>query len=146
MGHAFTGVIGSCRGADTVRERQDSARILNVRSSAISPRTSVLLRCGDAEGEGGEGEAKAGGDRLGSDSPPAEVEGTAGEEAAAAAAAAAEEVGRFWKYCSPGSSSSRTPHGYTCRSPTVTTTGCVTKCEHRLRTSQTCSSSSSSGL
>lgn len=141
MGHAFTGVIGSCRGADTVRERQDSARILNVRLSAISPRTSVLLRCGDAEGEGGKGEARAGGDHLGSGSPPAEVEGTTGEEAAAA-----EEVGRFWKYCSPGSSSSRTPHGYTCRSPTVMTAGCVTKCEHRLRTSQTCSSSSSSGL
>lgn len=142
MGHAFTGVIGSCRGADTVREGQDSAWILNVRSSAISPRTSVLLRCGDAEGEGGESEARAGGDRLGSGSPPAEVEGTAGEEVAAAA----EEVGRFWKYCSPGSSSSRTPHGYTCRSLMVTTVGCATKCEHRMRTSQTCSSSSSSGL
>lgn len=80
---------------------------MNVHTSATSPRTSVLLRCGDAEGEGGEGGAREGGGCPGSGSPVADVEGTAGEEAAAA-----EEVGRFWKYCSPGSSSSRAPHGY----------------------------------
>lgn len=70
-----------------------------------------MLRCGDAEGVGGEGGARVGGGRSRSGWPEAEVEGTAGE---AAAVAAAEEVGRFWKYCSPGSSSSRPPHGYTC--------------------------------
>lgn len=66
----------------------------------------MLLRCGDGDGEGGDGGARVGGacPRLVS----AEVEGTAGE-------AEAEEVGRFWKYCSPGSSSSKLPHGYTCR-------------------------------
>lgn len=72
------------------------------------PSTSVLLRCGDGDGEGGEGGARVGGGRPRLESPVLEVEGTAGE-------AEAEEVGRFWKYCSPGSSSSKPPHGYTCR-------------------------------
>lgn len=80
--------------------------------STSSPRTSVLQRCGDPEGEGGEGGARVGVRCLGSGSPVAEVEGTAGE-----ATAAAEEVGRFWKYCSPGSSSSSAPQGYTCGRP-----------------------------
>lgn len=68
-----------------------------------SPRASVLLRCGD--GEGGEGGARVteGCTRLAS--LVLEVGATAGE-------AEAEEVGRFWKYCSPGSSSSKPPHGY----------------------------------
>lgn len=70
-----------------------------------SPRTSALLSCGDPEVEGGEGGARVGVRCPGSGSPMAEVEGTAGE---------ATEVGRFWKYCSPGSSSSSAPHGYTC--------------------------------
>ncbi len=73
-----------------------------------SPRTSVLLRCGDGDGEGGERGARLGGGCPKLVSPELEVEGTAGE-------AEAEEVGRFWKYCSPGSSSSKPPHGYTCR-------------------------------
>lgn len=76
----------------------------------------MLLRCGDPEGEGGEGGARAGVRCPRSGSPVAEVEGTAGE-----ATAAAEEVGRFWKYCSPGSSSSSAPHGYTCGRPIVMT-------------------------
>lgn len=74
----------------------------------------MLLRCGDPEGEGGEGGARAGVRCPRSDSPVAEVDGTAGE-----ATAAAEEVGRFWKYCSPGSSSSSAPQGYTCGRPMV---------------------------
>lgn len=108
----------------------------------------MLLRWGDAEGVGGEGGAGAGGGRPGSGSPVADVEGTAGEEAAAAA----EEVGRFWKYCSPGSSSSRAPHGYAYggRIVTMATDGeeavvFLAKREYRLQTCQTCSSSSSSG-
>lgn len=67
----------------------------------------MLLRCGDGDGEGGEGRAMLGGGCPTVVSPVMEVEGTAGE-------AEAEEVGRFWKYCSPGSSSSKPPHGYTC--------------------------------
>lgn len=77
-----------------------------------SPRTSVLLRCGDGDGEGGEGRRRLGRGCMRLMSPVLEVEGTAGE---AAAVAEEEEVGRFWKYCSPGSSSSKPPHGYTCR-------------------------------
>lgn len=148
VGHAFPGVVGSWRGTDTLRGRR--CHCGGYELSATSPRTSVLLRCGDAEGVGGEGGAGAGGGCLGSGSPVADVEGTAGEEAAAAAEE--EEVGRFWKYCSPGSSSSRAPHGYACRGRTVTmaTEGeeavvFLAKCEHRLQTSLTCSSSSSSG-
>lgn len=74
----------------------------------------MLLRCGDPEGEGGEGGARVGVRCPRSGSPTAEVEGMVGE-----ATAAAEEVGRFWKYCSPGSSSSSAPHGYTCERPIV---------------------------
>lgn len=70
----------------------------------------MLLRCGDPEGEGGEGGARVGVRHLRSGSPVAEVEGTAG-------GAAAAEVGRFWKYCSPGSSSSSPPQGYACGAP-----------------------------
>lgn len=76
----------------------------------------MLLRCGDPEGEGGEGGARVGVRRPRSGSPEAEVEGTAGE-----ATATVEEVGRFWKYCSPGSSSSSAPHGYTCGGPITMT-------------------------
>lgn len=68
----------------------------------------MLLRCGDGDGEGGDGGARVGGACPRLVSAVLEVEGTAGE-------AEAEEVGRFWKYCSPGSSSSKLPHGYTCR-------------------------------
>lgn len=70
----------------------------------------MLLRCGDPEGEGAEGGARVGVRCPRSGSPIAEVERTAGE-------ATTEEVGRFWKYCSPGSSSSSAPHGYTCGGP-----------------------------
>lgn len=75
-----------------------------VQLSVSSPIASMLLRWGDGDGEGGEGGARedAGCPRL--ESPVLEVEGTAG-------VAEAEEVGRFWKYCSPGSSSSNPPHG-----------------------------------
>lgn len=65
-----------------------------------------MLRCGDGEGEGGEGGARLGGGCLSLVSPALEMGGAAG-------VAEAEEVGRFWKYCSPGSSSSKPPHGYT---------------------------------
>lgn len=72
------------------------------------PRASVLLRCGDGDGEGGERGARLGaGGGMWASLLLKEVVGTAGE-------AAAEEVGRFWKYCSPGSSSSKPPHGYAC--------------------------------
>lgn len=67
----------------------------------------MLLRCGDGDGEGGEGGARLGVGCPRLVSPALEVDGTAG-------VAEAEEVGRFWKYCSPGSSSSRLPHGNTC--------------------------------
>lgn len=76
--------------------------------SMSSPMTSVLLRCGDGDGEGREGGARVGGGGPRLESPALEVGGTAGESEA-------EEVGRFWKYCSPGSSSSKPPHGYTWR-------------------------------
>lgn len=110
------------RGAGQLERRSTDTTELNccVCLGVSSPRTSVLLRCGDAEGEGGEGGARVGRGcgAPRSHSPVAEVEGTAGE-----AAAAAEEVGRFWKYCSPGSSSSRAPHGYTFGSPIVMRSG-----------------------
>lgn len=68
----------------------------------------MLLRCGDGDGEGGEGGARLGAGSVRLASPVLDVDGTAGVEEA-------EEVGRFWKYCSPGSSSSKPPHGYTWR-------------------------------
>lgn len=68
----------------------------------------MLLRCGDGDGEGGERGARIGGGCPRLVSAALEAADTAGE-------AEAEEVGRFWKYCSPGSSSSKLPHGYTCR-------------------------------
>lgn len=73
----------------------------------------MLLRCGDGDGEGGEGGAKVTGGCVRLASPVLEMRDTAGE-------AEAEEVGRFWKYCSPGSSSSKLPHGYTLYKQTVT--------------------------
>lgn len=66
-----------------------------------------MLRCGEGDEEGGEGRTRLGGGCPRLVSPVLVVGGTAGE-------AEAEDVGRFWKYCSPGSSSSKLPHGYTC--------------------------------
>lgn len=56
--------------------------------SASSPRTSVLLRCGDGDGEGGEGGARVGGGCPRLVSTVLQIEGAAG-------VAEAEEVGRF---------------------------------------------------
>lgn len=70
---------------------------------------SVLLRCGEGEGEGGEGGARVHAGFLGL------VAAATAEAGGAAGVAEADEVGRFWKYCSPGSSSSRPPHGYAWR-------------------------------
>lgn len=53
-----------------------------------SPMTSVLLRCGDGDGDGGEGGARVAGGCPRLESRALEVEGTAGESEA-------EEVGRF---------------------------------------------------
>lgn len=71
-----------------------------------SPSASVLLRCGDEDREVGDGGPRLPGGCLMLASPVLETGGTAGE-------AVDEEVGRFWKYCSLGSSSSKPPHGYT---------------------------------
>lgn len=68
---------------------------------------SVLLRCGDGDGDGGEGGARVQTGFPGLVSPT--------EAGGAAGVAEADEVGRFWKYCSPGSSSSRPPHAYAWR-------------------------------
>lgn len=70
-----------------------------------SPRASVLLRCGDGDGDEGESAARLCGGCLVRFSAVLEVEvATAGEDVEV-------DVGRFWKYCSPGSSSSKLPHG-----------------------------------
>lgn len=70
---------------------------------------SVLLRCGEGDGEGGEGGARVHAGFTGL------VAAAAAAAGGAAGVAEADEVGRFWKYCSPGSSSSRPPHGYAWR-------------------------------
>lgn len=119
VGHTFTGVICSCREhrqTGPLERRGTDTPVLELYKclGTSPPRTSVLLRCGDPEGEGG---ARVGVRRPPSGSPVAEVEGTAGE----ATVAVEEEVGRFWKYCSPGSSSSSAPHGYTCGGPITMT-------------------------
>lgn len=69
---------------------------------------SVLLRCGEGDREGGEG-----GERVHAGFPG--IVAAAAEAGGAAGVAETDEVGRFWKYCSPGSSSSRPPHGYAWR-------------------------------
>lgn len=78
-------------------------------SVSPSPMASVLLRCGDGDGDGGDGGARVQTGFPGFGSPAAAQGG------GAAGVTEAEEVGRFWKYCSPGSSSSRPPHGYAWR-------------------------------
>lgn len=101
------------RGSMQLKITQTFVSIIDVTNSInkccmFSPRASVLLRCGEGDGEGGEGTARLVGGCPKLVSPVLVVTGTAGE-------AEDEEVGRFWKYCSPGSSSSKPPHGYTCR-------------------------------
>jgi len=112
---------GERRGLKTTRAPTVDTNTVN---GGSSPRMSVLMRCGD--GESGEGKARLGGGGPRFSALPVlevevqvkvkvevevqvEVEATAGE-----AEAEEEQVGRFWKYCSPGSSSSKLPHGYAC--------------------------------
>lgn len=112
VGHAFTWVVCSLRSQKRTQITITKGilwykHVTNVSLYVFdvsSPSASVLLRCGDGDGEDGEGGARLDGGCPGLGSTALEVKGTAGE-------AEAEEVGRFWKYCSPGSSSSKPPHG-----------------------------------